>query len=173
MTGAASHRPLPHVRGCSSSLLSLCLVVCCHSARAQGSSGACTEAKEGFTARGAAVCRPCRAHGACPTQLSRLLVPPQIALALQTRNRLTQESRRRESPGRRPDEYRAAVRRRRRNASPVTPSRQTKRINASPRALRPRLRRIAGRRRRHGHVLEEDGRLRLEIARERRRGQHS
>ena len=48
----------------------------------------------------------------------------------------------------------------------------TKRINASPRALRPRLRRIAGRRRRHGHVLEEDGRLRLEIARERRRREH-
>ena len=169
MTGAASRRPLPRARGCSHSLLSLCLVVCCHSARPQGSSGACTEAKEWFTARGAAVCRPCRAHGACPTQLSRLLVPPQIALALQTRNRLTQESRRRESPGRRPDEYRAVVRRPR----PRAPSRRRrdydKRNYASPRPLRSRLRRIARRRRRHGHVLEEHGRLALEIPWERRR----
>ena len=113
--------------------------------------------------RGAAFRRPRRAHGACSHTAGRA-VPPQIALAAS-------------NPKPPPPVFAAAgvagrplrgVRRRRRNASPVTPSRQTKRINASPRALRFRLGRIARRRRRHGHVLEEDGRLRLEVAGKRR-----
>ena len=109
---------------------------------------------------------PGRAHGACSHTAGRA-VPPQIALAASNPKPPPPVFAAAGVLGAPASRIPVAVRRRRRNASPVPPSRQTKRINASPRALRFRLGRVPGRRRRHGHVLEEDGRLRLEVAEER------
>ena len=165
MTGAASRRPLARARGCSQPLPAVpCAAVTARGRRALPPF--VRELRTGSRRAG----QPCRTPGARSHTLC--LHEPACSLSLATSFKSETASRSARGGGGRGEDS-PMVRRRRRNASPVTPSRQTKRINASPRALRFRLGRVPGRRRRHGHVLEEDGRLRLEIARERRRGQHS
>ena len=121
--------------------------------------------------RGAAVRRPRRAHGACGSRPAPPLPATSFKSETDTLVFAAVGGAGRPLRGvRRP----AAVRRAARGPKPLhaVDATQDKRSYASPRPLRSRLRRIPGRRRRHGHVLEEHGRLALKIPRERRRGQH-